>query len=178
MSANTSRSSRWARTDGSHAMLTDHPREQPERVGVQPVAAPHLGHQLAVDDLEFQAELLPHLVLPLQRQARRAHDDHRPGAVPQQQLLDDQAGLDRLAQAHVVGQQQVGPRGLQGAAQRLELVGLDVRAAAERRLEANSASADVTAPQRTASTNAASVFGSSKPSGLIVSGRPWSGATV
>ena len=36
----------------------------------------------------------------------------------------------------------------------------------------------MTAPQRTASTNAASVFGSSKPSGLIVSGRPWSGATV
>jgi len=32
----------------------------------------------------------------------------------------------------------------------------------------------MTAPQRTASTKAASVFGSSKPSGLIVSGRPWS----
>ena len=56
------------------------------------------------------------------------------GTVPQQQLLDDQAGLDRLAQADVVGEQQVGPRGLQRAAQRLELVGLDVRAAAERRL--------------------------------------------
>ena len=48
---------------------------------------------------------------------------------------DDQAGLDRLAEAHVVGEQQVRPRRLQGAAQRLELVGLDVRAAAERRLE-------------------------------------------
>ena len=113
----------------------DHPGEQPERVRVRPVGAQHLRHQLAVDDLEFQAELLPHLVPPLQRQARRAHDDDRPGTVPQQQFLHDQAGLDRLAQAHVVGEQQVRPGRLQGAAQRLELVGLDVRAAAERRLE-------------------------------------------
>jgi hypothetical protein len=51
--------------------------------------------------------------------------------VPQQQLLHDQAGLDGLAEADVVGEQQVRPRGLQGAAQRLQLVGLDVRAAAE-----------------------------------------------
>ena len=113
----------------------DDAREQPERVGVQPVAASHAGHQLAVDDLEFQAELLPHLVLPLQRQARRADDDHRPGAVPQQQFLEDQARLDGLAEAHVVSEQQVRPRGLQRAPQRLELVGLDVRPAAERRLE-------------------------------------------
>ena len=55
--------------------------------------------------------------------------------MPQQQLLHDQAGLDGLAEAHVVGEQQVRPRGLQGAAQRLQLVGLDVRAAAERGLE-------------------------------------------
>ncbi len=55
--------------------------------------------------------------------------------MPQQQLLDDQAGLDGLAEADVIGEQQVRPRGLQGAAQRLKLVGLDVRAAAERGLE-------------------------------------------
>ena len=40
--AYTSRSSRWARTCGSHAMLHDHPRVQQERVGVQPVGAAHL----------------------------------------------------------------------------------------------------------------------------------------
>ena len=102
---------------------------QPERVGVQAVGAAHLGHQLAVDDDEVQAELLAHLVLPLQRQARRADDDHGAGPVPQQQLLEDQAGLDGLAQADVVGEQQVGPRAGQRAAQRFELVGLDVRAA-------------------------------------------------
>ena len=36
----------------------------------------------------------------------------------------------------------------------------------------------MTAPQRTASTNAARVFGSSNASAVMVSGRPWSGATV
>ena len=156
----------------------DHPRVEAERVGVRPVGAQHLRHQLGVDNLEFEAELLPHLVPPLQRQARRAHDDGGAGPVPQQQLLNDQARLDRLAEADVVGEQKVRPRGLQGAAQRLELVGLDVRAAAERGLEGPVPSAEVTAPHRTASTKAARVFGLSKPSALIVSGRPWSGAMV
>ena len=131
----------------------------------RPVAAPYLRHQFAVDDHEVEAELLPHLVLPLQRQARRAHDDHGPGAVPQQQLLDDQAGLDGLAQADVVGEQQVRPR-------RTAARGSAAPAGTPRRSRRcgtapgrSSASADVTAPQRTASTNAASVFGSSKPRG-------------
>ncbi len=97
----------------------DHPREQPERVRVQTMAAPHCSHQLPVDDHELQPELLPHLVLPLQRQTRRADDDHRPGSMPQQQLLDHQPGLDGFAEPDVVGQQQVRPRRLQGPAQRL-----------------------------------------------------------
>ena len=52
----------------------------------------------------------------------------------QQQLLDDEAGLDGLAEADVVGEQQIRARRLQRPAQRLELVGLDVGAAAEGRL--------------------------------------------
>jgi hypothetical protein len=99
------------------------------------VAAADLGHEVAVDDHEVQAELLPHLVLPLQRQARRADDDYRPCAVPQQQLLHVQTRFDGLAQSHVVGEQEVGARGLERSTQRLQLVGLDVGAAAEGRLE-------------------------------------------
>ena len=82
-----------------------------------------------------QAELVPHLVAPLQRQAGRADDQHRPGPVPQHQLLHDQAGLDRLAQPDVVGDQQVGPRHGQRPDHRVELIVLDLDTGAERRLQ-------------------------------------------
>ena len=108
---------------------------QPQRVGGQAVGAPVGGHARGVHDDEVQAELLAHLVAPLQGQARRAHDDDRAGPVAQEELLDDQARLDGLAQADVVGQQQIGARGRERPAQRLELVGLQGGARAEGGLE-------------------------------------------
>jgi hypothetical protein len=81
-----------------------------ERVGVQAVGATHLRHQHTIDDREVQAELLAHLVLPLQRQARRAHDHCRSGTVAQEELLDHQPRLDGLAETNVVGEQEVGAR--------------------------------------------------------------------
>jgi hypothetical protein len=56
-------------------------------------------------------------------------------AMAQQQLLHHQPGLDRLAQADIVGDQQVGARQRQGPHHRVELVVLDGDAAAERRLQ-------------------------------------------
>jgi len=55
--------------------------------------------------------------------------------VAQQELLDDQARLDGLAKADVVGHEQVDPRHGQGADHRVELVVLDLDAAAEGCLE-------------------------------------------
>ena len=55
--------------------------------------------------------------------------------MPEQHLLHDQAGFDRLAEAHVVGDEQVHSRHGEGAGHRLELVLLDGDTAAERRLE-------------------------------------------
>ena len=57
------------------------------------------------------------------------------GPVPQQQLLGDQAGLDGLAEADVVGEQQVDPGRVHRPGDRLELVVLDRDAGAERRLQ-------------------------------------------
>ncbi len=101
---------------------------------MQAVGAADLSHQFGVDDGELQTELLAHLVLPLQRQARRADDDDCSGAVAQEQLLNDQASLDGLAEADIVGEQQVGARCIEGATERFELVRLDVHARPERRL--------------------------------------------
>jgi hypothetical protein len=99
------------------------------------VAAPELVELGGVDDREMQAELLRHLVLPLQHQARRA-DYHDPlGPVPEQEFQRDQARLDRLAQAHVVGQQQVHARGLDGTGDRFQLVRLDDHTGTQRRLQ-------------------------------------------
>ena len=53
----------------------------------------------------------------------------------QQQLAGDQPGLDRLAEADVVGDEEVDAREPQRLAQRLDLVGVDLDAGAERRLE-------------------------------------------
>ena len=134
-SAYTSRSSRWARSDGSHAIDTI--TRGNSRNGL--AFGPWVRSTFAISSLLTISNSRPNF----SRISSCHFSDRlggqtmidRPGAVPQQQLLDDQARLDRLAEAHVVGEQQVRPRGLQGAAQRLELVGLDVRAAAERRLE-------------------------------------------
>jgi hypothetical protein len=140
---------------------------------VQAAPPPQLAHQVAVDDAELEAELVAHLVAPLDLQARGADDQHGPGAVAQQELLDDQAGLDGLAEADVVGDEQADPRHLQGASDGVELVVLDRDAAAERRVQETSAEA--TAPQRTASRKASSRRGGSKGRPLS-SGRAGAGS--
>ena len=99
------------------------------------VGSAYVLHGLGVDDREVEAELLLHLVLPLEDQAGGADHDHRARPVAQQELLDHQARLDRLAEADVVGEQKVGAGAGQGALERSELVGLDVGATAEGRLD-------------------------------------------
>ena len=44
-----------------------------------PRVAAQLSHQLAVDDAELEAELVPHLVPPLDLQGGRADDQDRGG---------------------------------------------------------------------------------------------------
>ena len=113
----------------------DQPREVPPRVDVQAPGAAQLAHQLAVHDPELQAELVAHLLAPLDLDRRGADDQHGARPVAQQQLVGHQPGLDRLAQAHVVGDQQVDAGHADGAGHRIELIGLDLDAAAEGRLQ-------------------------------------------
>jgi hypothetical protein len=70
-----------------------------------------------------------------QREGGGRDDDDPSYPVPQQHLLDDQAGLDRLAQAHVVGDEEVDSGHRERLGYRLELVLLDRDSAAERCLE-------------------------------------------
>ena len=113
----------------------DHPGVAGPRVGPDPPAAPQLLDESGVDDLEVEAELLLHLDLPFELQRGGADDERGAGPVAEHQLLHDQAGLDGLAQADIVGDQQVDPRHPQGSDQGFELVVLDGDTAAERSLE-------------------------------------------
>ena len=113
----------------------DQPGEVRPRVDVDAPAPPQVPHQFAVDDAEVEAELVPHLVPPLDLERGRADDQNRPGTVPDDEFQADEARLDRLAEAHVVGDQQVDPWHLDGPDHRVKLVVLDVDAGAERRLD-------------------------------------------
>ena len=114
----------------------DEPGEVGPRVDVDAPLAAQLLHQLAVHDAEVEAELVPHLVPPLDLQARPGR---RPGSVRARwRMMSSRAtmpGLDGLAQAHVVGDEQVDPRHLDRPHHRVKLVVLDLDAAAERRLD-------------------------------------------
>lgn len=59
------------------------------------------GDEFAVVDLEVQAEAARHLVLPLQADARGADDEGVVDALAQEELLQDEAGLDGLAEAEM-----------------------------------------------------------------------------
>ncbi len=89
----------------------------------------------AVEDLEDQAESALHLLPPLQEHRGRAADDDVGDLAPQEQLAGDQPGLDRLAEADAVGDEEVDPRHAQGHPERFELVVLDADAGPERGLE-------------------------------------------
>lgn len=105
--------------------------------GIDPEAAQaaHFGEPVAVDDRERKAEFGFQFVLPLHRHGRWGGDHREVNPPTQQQLAQDQPGLDRLAEAHIVGDEQIHARQAERLAQRQELVGIEADATAERRLE-------------------------------------------
>ncbi len=105
------------------------------RVDVDSPLPSQVPHQLAVHDAEVEAELVPHLVPPLDLERGRAEDQDPAGTVPEDQFEGDHPGLDGLAQANVVGDQQVDPRHLDRPDHGVKLVVLDVDARSERRLD-------------------------------------------
>ena len=88
-----------------------------------------------VQDLEDQAEAFLELGLPLLDDGRRRGDDDGLRLATQQQLSRDEPGLDRLAETRVVRDEEADAGETQGLAQRLHLVGVDLDAGPERRLE-------------------------------------------
>ena len=105
------------------------------RIHAEAALAPHPRQVGAVEDLEHEAEAVLELALPLLEHRGRRGDHDGLRLLAQEQLAGDQAGLDRLAEASVVGNEEVHAREPERLAQRLHLVGVDLDAGAERRLE-------------------------------------------
>src|SRR5712692_6692418 len=89
---------------------------------------------VGVDDLEFEPELFEHLEPPFFLKRRRTGDEHGSSAMTQQHLLDDEPGLNRLPETHVVRDQQIRAGHVDGAYQRIKLKILDAHPAAKGRL--------------------------------------------
>ena len=77
-----------------------------ERVLVEPVAGPGCFELVVGHDLERKVEPAVQLVLPLLDEAPRAHDQATLQVPSGHQLLDQQAGHDRLARPRIIGEQE------------------------------------------------------------------------
>jgi len=106
--------------------------------GVGPEAAflPPVADELPRHDLEAQTEAALHLALPLKAHRGGAHDEDEARLLAEDQLLKHEARLDRLAEPHIVGDEEVRARQLQRLHERRELVGHQLDARPEGGLEA------------------------------------------
>ncbi len=120
---------------GQQVVRDEEATVRPPGIDAEAPFATDLREVLAIEELEHQAEALLELALPLLENRGRGRHDNRLGLLAQQQLACDQAGLDRLAEPGVVGDEEVDARETEGLAQRFHLVGVDLDPGAERRLE-------------------------------------------
>ena len=107
-----------------------------ERVEAGAVVARHVGEALVVEQHEDLVVLAPQLAEPLDRQGLGRDDEAALGAAGAQQAVQDEARLDRLAEADLVGEEPAHRVGRAGARGRVELVGEEPDAPAEERAEA------------------------------------------
>ena len=96
----------------------------------------HVAQALVVEEDEDLVVLAPQLAQPLQDERLGRHHQGAPGAAGVEEAVEDQAGLDRLAQPHLVGQQPAHGIAVAGPLGDVELVGEELDAAAEERAQA------------------------------------------
>ena len=97
------------------------------RPRVDPVSPllPDPGDVLLVEDLEDHAEAVLELFMPLQEHRWRTGHHDILNLLAEQEFSGDQPGLDRLAEAHIIGDEEVHPRQAEGLLKGLQLIGID-----------------------------------------------------
>ena len=119
----------------NQVMRHDEPRVCRPRVNAEAALLAHAADVLAVEHREREPEALFQFVLPLQHHRWRRGHDYAPDALAHEEFADDEPRLNRLAQAHVVGDEQVHARQQQRLAQRFQLVGVHADAGSIWRLK-------------------------------------------
>lgn len=104
-------------------------------VDVDAPATAQVAHQARIDDAEVEAELVAHLVAPLDLQGGRADNEDLPGSVADNEFQRHQARFDGFSEAHIVGDKQVDPGHLDRPDDRVKLVVFDLNPRAERGLD-------------------------------------------
>ena len=89
----------------------------------------------AIKDLKQEPEARFELGLPLFQNRGRRRDHDGLDLLAQQQLAGDEAGLDRFSEPRIIRDEQVDPRETECLPQRFHLVGVNLDAGAEGRLE-------------------------------------------
>ena len=105
------------------------------RIDAEAARTPHLLHVFLVENHEGQTEAGVQFLLPLQEHGRGAGHDDLAHLLAQQQLAGNEPGFNRLAQADVIGDEEVDPWEHERFAQRFKLVGVQANAGAEGRLK-------------------------------------------
>ena len=107
-----------------------------ERIEARAILARHVGEPLVVEQHEDLVVLAPQLAEPLDRQSVGRDHEAALGAAGPQEAAQDQARLDGLAEAHLVGEEPPHRVGRARARGRVELVGEEPDATAEEGAEA------------------------------------------
>lgn len=98
------------------------------RPGVYPEAAfaANTFHVVLVEDLEQETEPRFEFLLPLKQHRRRAGHDDLSHLLAKEQFAGDEAGLNGLAEPHVVSDEQIDTRKKQCLPERFKLVGVQL----------------------------------------------------
>jgi hypothetical protein len=110
-------------------------REGRPRIDAVPALAADALHVVAVENLEGETEAVLQFVAPLEKHRGRAGRDDFLNATAQQEFGRDETGLDGLAEADIVRDEEVHARQPRRLVERFQLIRIDADASSERGLE-------------------------------------------
>jgi len=110
-------------------------RESRPGIDAVPALAADPLHVVAVENLEGEAEAIFQLVTPLEKHRGRSGRDDFLNATAQQEFGRDETGLDGLAEADIVRDEEVHARQPRRLVERFQLIRIDADAGSERGLE-------------------------------------------
>ena len=108
------------------------PRVRGPEIRAESTVPPDALHIVFIENLELKAEAVCQLFLRLKQHRGRTTHNNLARLLAEQRFARDEAGLDCLTKAHIVGNEEVYTRQTKRLAKRFELIGFQANARAER----------------------------------------------